>query len=68
MWIDEAIAELELHDKEIRTKTIDDFMKKVELKFLGVHPDELYEKYYPMDICKQIKEIAEQLKVGGEND
>ena len=44
---------------------IDDFMKKVELKFLGVHPDELCDKYYPMDICKQIKEIAEQLKAGG---
>ena len=45
-------------------KAIDDFIEKVELKYLGVHPDELYEKYYPREICKQIKEIAEQLKVG----
>ena len=45
--------------------TIDDFIEKVELKYLGVHPDELYEKYYPSEICKQIKEIAEQLKAGG---
>ena len=43
-------------------KAIDDFIEKVELKYLGVHPDELYEKYYPREICKQIKEIAEQLK------
>ena len=43
-------------------KAIDDFIEKVELKYLGVHPDELYEKYYPMDICKQIKELAEFLR------
>ena len=49
-------------------KAIDDFIEKVELKYLGVHPDELYEKYYPSEICKQIKELAEQLKVGGENE
>lgn len=56
------------HDKEIYNKAIDDFVEKVELKYLGVHPDELYEKYYPREICKQIKELAEQLKVGGENE
>lgn len=48
-------------------KAIDDFIEKVELKYLGVHPDELYEKYYPREICKQIKEIAEQLKAGAGN-
>lgn len=56
------------HDNEIYNKAIDDFIEKVELKYLGVHPDELYEKYYPREICKQIKEIAEQLKVGGKNE
>ena len=45
-------------------KAIDDFVEKVELEYLGVHPDELCEKYYPSEICKQIKELAEQLKVG----
>lgn len=49
-------------------KAIDDFIEKVKLKYLGVHPDELYEKYYPREICKQIKEIAEQLKAGGKNE
>ena len=49
-------------------KALDDFVGKVELKYLGVHPDEMYEKYYPSDICKQIKEIAAQLKAGGENE
>ena len=58
------------HDKEItsseRNKALDDFIEKIELKYLGVHPDELYEKYYPREICKQIKEIAEQLKESAE--
>ena len=49
-------------EKQIRTKAIDDFVEKVQLKYLGVHPDELYDKYYPREICKQIEEIAEQLK------
>ena len=52
------------HDKEIYNKAIDDFVEKIELKYLGVHPDELYEKYYPIEICKQINELAEQLKEG----
>lgn len=43
-------------------KAIDDFIEKVELKFLGVHPDELYEKYYPSEICKQIKELGKELR------
>ena len=48
-------------------KAIDDFVEKIELKYLGVHPDDLYERYYPREICKQVKELAEQLKAGGEN-
>ena len=55
----------EIHDRvaqEMYCKGIDDFVEKVELKYLGVNPDELYEKYYPMEICEQIKEIAKQLK------
>ena len=55
----------EIHDgvaREMYCKGIDDFVEKVELKYLGVHPDELYEKYYPREICEQIKEIAKQLK------
>lgn len=55
----------EIHDRvaqEMYCKGIDDFVEKVELKYLGVNPDELYEKYYPREICEQIKEIAEQLK------
>ena len=54
-------------ENNIRNKVIDEFIEKVELKYLGVHPDELYEKYYPREICKQIKEIAEQLKAGASN-
>ena len=48
--------------REMYCKGIDDFVEKVELKYLGVNPDELYEKYYPREICEQIKEIAKQLK------
>ena len=54
--------------KEEYNKAIDDFVEKIELKYLGVHPDDLYERYYPREICKQVKELAEQLKVGGKND
>ena len=55
----------DIHDNvahEMYCKGIDDFVNKVELKYLGVNPDELYEKYYPTEICEQIKEIAKQLK------
>ena len=61
----------EIHDnvaQEMYCKGIDDFVEKVELKYLGVNPDELYEKYYPREICEQIKEIAKQLKAGGKNE
>ena len=61
----------DIHDSvanEMYCKGIDDFVEKVELKYLGVNPDELYEKYYPREICEQIKEIAKQLKAGGENE
>ena len=60
----------DIHDnvsKEMYCKGIDDFVEKVELKYLGVNPDELYEKHYPREICEQIKEIAEQLKAGEDN-
>ena len=59
----------DIHDnvsQEMYCKGIDDFVEKVELKYLGVNPDELYEKYYPREICEQIKEIAEELKAGGQ--
>ena len=53
--------------KEEYNKAIDDFVEKIELKYLGVHPDDLYERYYPREICKQVKELAEQLKAGDVN-
>ena len=52
--------------KEIYNKAINDLVEKIELKYLGVHPDDLYEKYYPIEICKQVNELAELLKVGRE--
>ena len=52
-----------LYYKEIYNKAIDDFVEKIKLNYLGVHPDDLYERYYPVEICKQVKELAEQLKV-----
>ena len=55
-----------LYYKEIYNKAIDDFVEKIELNYLGVHPDDLYERYYPVEICKQVKELAEQLKAGRE--
>lgn len=49
-------------NQEIYNKAIDDYTRKIELKYLGVHPDELYDKYYPREIVKDIKIISEQLK------
>ena len=60
--------DIELNRNAMYNKAIDDFVEKVELKYLGVHPDELYEKYYPREICEQIKEISEQLKERELND
>ena len=66
-----AFENLKIEDVNIfqlgYNKAIDDFVEKIELKYLGVHPDDLYERYYPREICKQVKELAEQLKAGGEN-
>ena len=68
----EAFENLKIEDVNMfqlgYSKAIDDFVEKIELKYLGVHPDDLYERYYPREICKQVKELAEQLKAGGEND
>ena len=68
----EAFENLKIEDVNMfqlgYNKAIDDFVEKIELKYLGVHPDDLYERYYPREICKQVKELAEQLKAGGEND
>ena len=68
----EAFENLKIKDVNMfqlgYSKAIDDFVEKIELKYLGVHPDDLYERYYPREICKQVKELAEQLKAGGEND
>ena len=68
----EAFENLKIEDVNVfqlgYSKAIDDFVEKIELKYLGVHPDDLYERYYPREICKQVKELAEQLKAGGENE
>ena len=68
----EAFENLKIEDVNMfqlgYSKAIDDFVEKIELKYLGVHADDLYERYYPREICKQVKELAEQLKAGGEND
>ena len=63
MKIDDIYNLIEhVYYKEIYNKAIDDLVEKIELNYLGVHPDELYEKYYPREICNQVKELAEQLK------
>ena len=65
--VKDKIDKLSKYAESQYNKAIDDFIEKVELKYLGVNPDELYEKYYPSEICKQIKELAKQLKAG-DND
>lgn len=56
--------DIELNRNAMYNKGINDLVEKIELKYLGVHPDELYYRYYPIEICKQVNELAEQLKVG----
>ena len=50
------------HDKEVYNKALGNFVEKIELKYLGVHPDELHEPHYAYEIVKDIKKIAEHLK------
>ena len=45
-----------------RSAVIDEFVKAVRLKYMGVHPDELSITYYPQEIVGTIEEIAEKLK------
>lgn len=52
-------AELELHDKAIRTEAIDDFADKLKQDVMTIT--------FGLRIC-DIDRIAEQLKVGGENE
>ena len=58
--------DIELNRNDMYNKGINDLVEKIELTYLGVHPDELYERYYPIEICKQVNELSEQLKVGKE--
>lgn len=50
--------------KQGEKDTIERFVEKVQLKYLGVHPDELYEPHYAYKIVDDIKQIAEQMKEG----
>lgn len=45
-----------------RNAVIDEFVRVVQQKYMGVHPDELYRPYSPQEIVDTIKEIAEILK------
>ena len=58
-------AELELHDKAIRNEAIDDFKSRLEERILAGKM--IDEKFAYIDNC-DIDEIAEQLKVGGNNE
>ena len=56
-------AELELHDKAIRTKAIDDFVQVVKKHDWNIRNRNENEFIYGA-----IDRLAEQLKVGGENE
>ena len=53
------------HDEEIYNKAIDDFKSRLEERILAGKM--IDEKFAYIDNC-DIDEIAEQLKVGGENE
>ena len=58
-------AELELHDKEIRTKAMDDFAEKL-IRYVDCghlcSPTEV--RWSDLSVVKMVKELAEQLKAG----
>ena len=56
-------ADLELHDKAIRNKAIDDFVKVIVDRGLSANDDKYCITHYD-NYLKVIKEIAEQLKAG----
>ena len=62
-------AELELHDKEIRTKAMDDFAEKL-IRYVDCghlcSPTEV--RWSDLSVVEMVKELAEQLKAGGENE
>ena len=68
-------AELELHDKEIYNKALDDFAKALITMYERYDIDDVFESsdtYSYTSACyifeHYIDEIAEQLKAGGENE
>lgn len=52
----------ELIKGRICEQIIDEFVRLVELKYLGVHPDELHNPHYAYEIVNTIKNIAKKLK------
>ena len=57
---------LEHYEKEIRNNSIDDFVKAIVDRGLSANDDKYCITNYD-NYLKVIKEIAEQLKAGGEN-
>lgn len=58
--VEEVIINLKKEND--KSAIIDEFISKIESKYLGVHSDELHRSYYPQEIVDAIKEIAEKLK------
>ena len=56
-------AELELHDKEIYNKAIDDFVKEICKMIVQSESNGNY-RFYAVDIKQAIADLAEQLKAG----
>ena len=56
-------AELELHDKVIRTKAIDDFVKEICKMIVQSENNGNY-RFYAVEIKQAIADLAEQLKEG----
>lgn len=59
--------ELELHDKAIRNKAIDDFVKEICKMFVISESNGNY-RFYAVEIKQTIADLAEKLKAGGENE
>lgn len=59
----ECIVDTTEHDKEVRNKTIEEFFRRLNLKFIESPLDD----FVVRDILGEIKKIAMQMKEGAEN-
>lgn len=65
--IDEGLLDLSSHDEKVRNNAIDDFVKEI-CKMIVQSENNGNHRFYAVEIKQAIADLAEQLKIGGENE